>query len=64
MEVLDAQLALKKAANPNVPEFENSIVYVKADVSGDGIITAHDAYLIAMAILDPAAADSFKVYSK
>lgn len=64
IDVIDAQRALMKAADQNVPEFENSIVYVKADVNGNGEITARDAYLIAMAILDPDSADSFKVYSK
>ncbi len=64
IDVIDAQRALMKAVDKNVPEFENSIVYVKADVNGNGEITARDAYLIAMAILEPETVDSFKVYSK
>ncbi len=64
IDVLDAQKALKKAALINDDVFADSMAYVKADVNGDGRITARDAYLIAMAILDPAAADGFKVYNK
>ncbi len=65
IDVIDAQLALKKAVHITDAVFENDpMAYVRADVNGNGTFTARDAYLIAMAFLDSATADNFKVYTK